>query len=279
MAAGEARSREWTAGDYTVEKSISDSCCVHVLLCKEKATGRPLVVKQVSLANLAPKEQHDNFQRKTAFLSQLHHENIVGYLGSFLEGGFFHKVMEFVDGGDLADRISAAGTVPFPEDQICNWFAHVCSAIKHLHDRQLTYGNGMPGNILIAKSGLVKLGGFRVERTSEHADRRPEIPTIRHYSPEICQGKPHGITSDIWGLGCLLYEMCTFKPPFMAVTLGGLVLKIMRGKLEPIPAQYSQSLQVLITRLLEKNPDKRPSVNEILGMDFIAARSGQMVEK
>ena len=83
-------------------------------------------------------------------------------------------------------------------------------------------------------------------------------------SPEVCQSKPYTYTSDVWALGCILYELCTLKHAFSSENLLGLVFKIVQEKQEPIPTFYSEEITELITVMLNKDERRRPQVHQIL---------------
>lgn len=88
-------------------------------------------------------------------------------------------------------------------------------------------------------------------------------------SPEVCQNKPYTYKSDVWALGCVLYELCTLKHAFNAENLLGLVFKIVQDKQDPIPEIYSADLRNLVSSLLNKNVQERPNVIDILKMPFV----------
>ncbi|XP_035746772.1 serine/threonine-protein kinase Nek1 isoform X5 [Egretta garzetta] len=98
------------------------------------------------------------------------------------------------------------------------------------------------------------------------------IGTPYYLSPEICQNKPYNNKSDIWALGCVLYEMCTLKHAFEAGNMKNLVLKIISGPFPPVSMHYSYDLRNLLSQLFKRNPRNRPSVNSILEKNFIAKR-------
>jgi NIMA (never in mitosis gene a)-related kinase len=88
-------------------------------------------------------------------------------------------------------------------------------------------------------------------------------------SPEVCQNKPYTYKSDVWALGCVLYELCTLKHAFNAENLLGLVFKIVQDKQDPLPEMYSDDLKALVTILLNKSDLERPNVLDILKMPFV----------
>jgi NIMA (never in mitosis gene a)-related kinase len=83
--------------------------------------------------------------------------------------------------------------------------------------------------------------------------------TPYYASPEVWQDKPYGAKSDMWSLGCVIYEMAALKPPFTATDLSGLCKKICAGYFNRIPASYSNDLAKVISSLLKINPNERPS--------------------
>jgi NIMA (never in mitosis gene a)-related kinase len=104
------------------------------------------------------------------------------------------------------------------------------------------------------------------------------VGTPYYLSPEICQGKPYNHKSDVWSLGCILYELCTLKHAFDAQNLKLLVLKIIRGTYPPIPNIYSPELRALVASMIQKEPRLRPSVNDVLALPLIQQRIGQYLE-
>ena len=120
----------------------------------------------------------------------------------------------------------------------------------------------------------MQLGDFGIARvlnsTVELA--RTCIGTPYYLSPEICENKPYNNKSDIWALGCVLYELCTLKHAFEAGNMKNLVLKIISGSFPPVSPHYSYDLRSLLSQLFKRNPRDRPSVNSILEKGFIAKR-------
>ncbi|XP_072575815.1 serine/threonine-protein kinase Nek1 isoform X25 [Vulpes vulpes] len=182
--------------------------------------------------------------------------------------------MDYCEGGDLFKRINAQKGILFQEDQILDWFVQICLALKHVHDRKILHRDIKSQNIFLTKDGTVQLGDFGIARvlnsTVELA--RTCIGTPYYLSPEICENKPYNNKSDIWALGCVLYEMCTLKHAFEAGNMKNLVLKIISGSFPPVSLHYSYDLRNLLSQLFKRNPRDRPSVNSILEKGFIAKR-------
>lgn len=98
------------------------------------------------------------------------------------------------------------------------------------------------------------------------------VGTPYYLSPELCEEKPYNNKSDIWSLGCVLYELCTLRHPFEAMNQGALALKILRAQYNPIPATYSRSLKDMVDKLLTKDYRVRPDIEQILRYDCMTEK-------
>ncbi|CAH1777895.1 unnamed protein product [Owenia fusiformis] len=258
---------------YQRIKKIGEGSFGKALLVRHKENGKQFVIKEINISKMGRKEREDS-RKEVAVLAQMNHPNIVFYRESFEEAGNLHIVMDFCEGGDLYGRMNKQRGVLFPEDTILDWFVQICLSIKHIHDRKILHRDIKTQNIFLTKHGVVKLGDFGIAKvlnsTVELA--RTCIGTPYYLSPEICENRPYNNKSDIWSLGCVLYELATLKHAFEAGNMKNLVLKIIRGSFPPVPPRYSYELRNLIAALLKRNPRDRPSVNSILKKNFIQAR-------
>jgi NIMA (never in mitosis gene a)-related kinase len=220
------------------------------------------------------KKERDESRKEVAVLSQMKHPNIVSYSESFEEGGNLYIVMDYCDGGDLYKKINDQKGKAFTEDQIMDWFVQLCLAVKHVHDRKILHRDIKSQNIFLTKTGIVKLGDFGIARVLKNTVElaRTCIGTPYYLSPEICENRPYNNKSDIWALGCVLYELATLKHAFEAGNMRNLVLKIIRGSFPPVSAKYSRDLRNLIDMMLRRNPRDRPSVNAVLRMPLMKSR-------
>ncbi|XP_032297999.1 serine/threonine-protein kinase Nek5 isoform X2 [Coturnix japonica] len=180
--------------------------------------------------------------------------------------------MEYCDGGDLMKRIIMQHGVLFEEDQILSWFVQISLGLKHIHDRKILHRDIKSQNIFLSSNGKVaKLGDFGIARqlndTAEFAYTC--VGTPYYLSPEICENRPYNNKTDVWSLGCVLYELCALKHPFEGNSLHQLVLKICRGYFHPVSPNYSYDLRMLISQLFKTSPRDRPSINSILRKPFL----------
>ncbi|XP_057608438.1 serine/threonine-protein kinase Nek1 isoform X10 [Chionomys nivalis] len=258
---------------YVRLQKIGEGSFGKAVLVKSTEDGRHYVIKEINISRMSGKERQES-RREVAVLANMKHPNIVQYKESFEENGSLYIVMDYCEGGDLFKRINAQKGALFQEDQILDWFVQICLALKHVHDRKILHRDIKSQNIFLTKDGTVQLGDFGIARvlnsTVELA--RTCIGTPYYLSPEICENKPYNNKSDIWALGCVLYELCTLKHAFEAGNMKNLVLKIISGSFPPVSLHYSYELRSLLSQLFKRNPRDRPSVNSILEKGFIAKR-------
>jgi NIMA (never in mitosis gene a)-related kinase len=124
--------------------------------------------------------------------------------------------------------------------------------------------------VFLDEHNAVKLGDFGLSKILQSHDfASTYVGTPYYMSPEICAAERYSLYSDIWSLGCLLYELCAKEPPFNARTHIELFHKIKAGRVSPIPPVYSSELQKVITTCLQVNPNARPSTADLLNLPVV----------
>lgn len=224
------------------------------------------VLKEICIRD---EKQREAARQEGRLLSQLNHANIIRYFDSF-ESPITDNlclVMEYCPGGDVAAVIRQRRGVPFAEQQILSWFQQLISALDYLHKRKILHRDIKTGNIFVTANLVVlKLGDFGVakvlERTGQMA--RTCVGTPGYLSPEICGNRQYNSKSDIWSLGCVLYQLMTLRPPFTGRNMNQLLISILRGHFPPMPARYSYELRHTVATMLRKNPEDRPSADALL---------------
>ncbi|XP_058132746.1 serine/threonine-protein kinase Nek5 isoform X3 [Dasypus novemcinctus] len=256
---------------YDVIKTIGEGAFGKAYLAKAKSDGKHCVIKEINFAKM-PIEEKEASKKEVILLARMKHPNIVTFFNSFQENKRLFIVMEYCDGGDLMKRINRQRGVLFSEDQILAWFVQISLGLKHIHDRKILHRDIKSQNIFLSKNGMVaKLGDFGIARVLNNSMElaRTCVGTPYYLSPEICQNKPYNNKTDIWSLGCVLYELCTLKHPFEGNSLHQLVLKICQAHFAPISPRFSCDLQSLIYQLFKVSPRDRPSINSILKRPFL----------
>ncbi|CAH8856746.1 unnamed protein product [Trichobilharzia szidati] len=175
-------------------------------------------------------KEREEARKEVSVLSKMNHPNIVQYCDSFEESGWLYIIMEYCDQGDLYTKINKQNGVLMPETLILDYFVQISLALKHIHDRMILHRDIKTQNVFLTSKGRLKLGDFGIAKVLNHTLdlARTCIGTPYYLSPEICENKPYDHKSDIWALGCVLYEMTTLKHAFEAGNMKNLVLKIIR---------------------------------------------------
>ncbi|KFQ41639.1 Serine/threonine-protein kinase Nek5, partial [Nestor notabilis] len=269
--------------EYEIIKKIGEGSFGKIFLAKGKVDNEQCVIKEIDLSKLPVKEKEAS-QKEVILLAKMKHANIVTFYASLQEKNKLYIVMEYCDGGDLMKRINMQHGVLFDEDQILSWFVQISLGLKHIHDKKILHRDVKAQNIFLSNNGEVaKLGDFGIARqlnsTMEFAHTC--VGTPYYLSPEICENQPYNNKTDIWSLGCVLYELCALKHPeyllssfyclikFEGNSLHQLVLKICRGRFHPVSPNYSYDLRILISQLFKISPRDRPSINSILRKPFL----------
>lgn len=130
--------------------------------------------------------------------------------------------------------------------------------LQSLHNKKCFHRDLKSANVFLNKDGTVKLGDLNVSKVAKMGLAYTQTGTPYYASPEVWQDKPYDFKSDIWSLGCVIYEMATLKPPFTDTSMQGLCRKVMKGAYPSIPKRYSADLGSMISSLLKVNASLRP---------------------
>jgi NIMA (never in mitosis gene a)-related kinase len=248
----------------------------------DKDKDTKAIVKMIDISR-ASKSEKDDALKESQVLSSLKHPYIVRYRESFHEDGWLCIVMDYAEGGDLSDKLKktrAAGKT-IPQDQVLRWFTQSILALKYIHDMHILHRDLKSGNFFLSKSGNIKMGDFGIAKVLEctAACAQTQIGTPYYLSPEICKGKPYAWSSDIWSMGCILYEMCARKVPFDAPDLRQLIQKITKGPAPEVPSEYSVAMRNLCKELLDLDPVKRPPAADILKKPVVQEMVRRMLDE
>lgn len=270
--AGERMNSALAKQGYTQLRKVGEGSFGAAILVQHRDDNVKAIVKVIDISR-ASRQEKDDALKESRVLSSLKHPYIVRYRENFLEDGWLCIAMDYCEGGDLSDRIKKTKqqNKSFPEEQIVRWFTQGILALKYIHDLHILHRDLKSGNFFLSKSGNMKLGDFGISKVLEctAAVAQTQIGTPYYLSPEICQGRPYAWGSDIWAMGCILYEMCAKGVPFDAPDLKSLIQRITRGPAPEVPGNYSQSLQALVRTCLSRDAAQRPPAADILKMPII----------
>lgn len=177
--------------------------------------------------------------------------------------------MEFADDGDLYQKIlkQQRANQLVDEKEIWRVLIEMTRALKILHEKKIFHRDLKSANVFLNRNGTSKLGDLNVSKVAKKGLLYTQTGTPYYASPEVWKDQPYDSKSDIWSLGCVIYEMTTLKPPFRAQDMNGLYKKVLKGAYPEIPKKYTKDLADVIMRMLSVEPRLRPSCETILEMD------------
>ena len=261
--------------DFIIGKIIGKGAFGSVSLVTRKNDGKIYAMKRVNIGKLNNKEKESSLN-EIRILASLSHPNIIGYKEAFFDESTntLNIVMEFADEGDLEKKIknNLKKRLNFEEDTIWRWIIQLLKGIKYLHDNRIMHRDLKCANIFLMKNGLLKLGDLNVSKFSKIGMANTQTGTPYYCSPEIWKGNSYDYKSDIWSLGCIIYEICSLRPPFRGTSLKGLMNNVLNGNYPPIPSNYSKELSLLISKMLVIEPNKRASANELLKDEIVVSK-------
>ena len=126
--------------------------------------------------------------------------------------------------------------------------------LQALHEKKIIHRDIKCANVFLTKEGMVKLGDLNVSKVAKMGILKTQTGTPYYASPEVWQDKPYDNKSDIWSLGCVLYELVALNPPFTAKDMKGLYQRVMKGVYPKIPPHYSSDLSAILAQLLQVDP-------------------------
>ncbi|KAL0978526.1 hypothetical protein UPYG_G00171700 [Umbra pygmaea] len=266
--------------DYLFIRVVGKGSYGEVHLVKHKTDRKQYVIKKLNLSTSSKRERRAA-EQEAQLLSRLQHPNIVTYRESW-EGGDCQLfiVMGFCEGGDLYHRLKQQKGELLPERQVVEWFVQIAMALQYLHDKCILHRDLKTQNIFLTKTNIIKVGDLGIARVLENQNDMAStlIGTPYYMSPELFSNKPYNHKSDVWALGCCVYEMSTLKHAFNAKDMNSLVYRIVEGKLPQMPSKYDPQLGDLIKSMLCKRPEDRPDVKLILRQPYIKRQISLFLE-
>ncbi len=262
-------------GPYTLDSLLGVGGMGEVYRARDSRLGRDVAIKILPAAFAGDRDRLARFKREAQVLASLNHPNIASIYGFESEGGVEALVLELVEGPTLADRIAAGAFSPGEALAIAH---QIADALAAAHDAAVVHRDLKPANVKVRDDGVVKVLDFGLAKITEGSRSggrtAMESPTITtpamtaagiilgtaaYMSPEQAKGKAADHRSDIWGFGCVLYEMLTGRRAFQGEDVGDTLAAVLRSEPDwsALPAGTPATVQRGLRRCLEKDPARR----------------------
>ena len=261
--------------DFQILSKLGEGAYSTVYKVKRLVDGNVYALKKVKLLNLSEKEK-SNALNEVRILASIKSHFVISYKEAFFDekDSTLGIVMEYADRGDLYQKIveHKKSAMFFEESDIWRIFIQLVKGLKALHELKILHRDLKSANVFLLSDGSAKLGDLNVSKVARRGLGYTQTGTPYYASPEVWKDQPYNNKSDIWSLGCVLYEMITLRPPFRAQNMEGLYNKVIKGQFNKIPDRFSNDLFEVIKLLLQIIPDARPSCEEILKHPIIQKR-------
>ncbi|XP_054134157.1 mitogen-activated protein kinase kinase kinase 19 [Melozone crissalis] len=264
----------WTRGEVLGKGAYG------TVYCGLTSQGQLIAVKQVALDTsdqLTTEKEYQKFHEEVDLLKTLKHVNIVTYLGTCLEDNILSIFMEFVPGGSISSILNRFG--PLPEVVLRKYTKQILQGVAYLHDNRVVHRDIKGNNVMLVPTGVIKLIDFgcarRLARASLGGTRGEPLRSVHGtpywMAPEVISDSGYGRKSDIWSVGCTVFEMATGKPPLASMDRVAAMFYIgaCRGLMPALPDRFSSAAVEFVHACLTRDQHERPSALQLLDHPFV----------
>ncbi|KAL5013144.1 hypothetical protein ScPMuIL_007414 [Solemya velum] len=260
--------RNFSMCDFTVHEKIGSGVFGEVFKVKLADTQEEYALKKINLQKFNAEKEQIYPRREEKIHKSLLHERIVAFKCSFIDQNYLCLVLELCRGGNLSQYIQRND----PCVKIKSFFKftkQICDGLEYIHSKDILHRDLKPQNIFLTERKTIKIGDLGVARLLEDPKCRSiltvGIGTPYYMSPELMNGQEYNKQTDVWSMGCTLYEMATREHAFEASTIADLKAKVSSGmiptKLDQ--SEYPSEIKQLISQMIQTDQNKRPSVQKI----------------
>ncbi|GAB7030038.1 serine/threonine-protein kinase [Streptomyces sp. NPDC021749] len=256
------------AGRYRLRDTVGRGAMGEVWRAFDETLGRPVAVKLL-LPHDSDPTAPSRFRLEAQTAGRLSHPHVVGVLDFGEHEDRLFLVMELVDGGSLADLLPVSG--PLPAEHVARIAAQAAVGLAAAHRQGIVHRDIKPANLLLGADGTLKIGDFGIARFLDDPGAALTatgqiVGTSLYLAPERALGRTAGPPSDVYSLGCVLYQLLTGRPPFQADT----ALAVLHQHLDaaPVPprqlgADLPPAFESYLLGLLAKDPENRATAEEV----------------
>ena len=260
--------------NFELGRELGKGAFGSVRLVTRKEDKKVYAMKSVFIGKLDNKEKEAALN-EVRILASLSHPNIIGYKEAFYDekSRTLNIVMEYADDGDISHKIkeNLKRRLRFDESTLWEWIIQLLEGLKYLHDNKIMHRDLKCANIFLMKNGQLKIGDLNVSKLAKNNMAHTQTGTPFYLSPEIWKDLPYDYKCDIWSVGCIIYELCTSRPPFRGTSMKELSHNVLTGYYLPISG-FSNDMREIIAKMLVVDPKRRASTDELLNCEIIKKR-------
>lgn len=277
---GSNGTRSASLADFKQVSLLGEGAYSAVYKVLRLADRETYALKKVKLPALSEKEKQ-NALNEVRLLASVRNDHVIAYKEAFFDERTrcLCIVQEFAADGDLFQQVARCQKerTHIREADVWRYLFGMCRGLKALHDIRILHRDLKCANVFLGAVDpdspgspiTAKLGDFNVSKVAKRGLCMTQTGTPYYASPEVWRDMPYDAKSDLWSLGCVLYECAALRPPFRAEDMEGLYRKVLRGQYPRIPTHYGQDLAEVIALLLQVNPRHRPSVDQVLQLPAV----------
>jgi len=245
---------------YRIKETIGEGGMAIVYLAFDMVTKREVAIKMIREETMKNPVNLSRFEREARAAASLNHQNVVRVINLGTYEGRPFMVNELVKGQTLKDVLKERGKFTFLE--ACDIMYQLCSAVLHAHQHNVIHRDIKPENVFITQDGTIKLGDFGIATFQDNNARVTKsevvVGSVHYLAPELSQGSPATIQSDIYSLGITFFELITGKVPFDDQSPVSVALKHIKEKF-PSAKKYNPKTPMIIDKIIQKSCAKSPS--------------------
>ena len=274
------------AEKYELIEIIGQGMYGKVYKALNKYENKYYAIKTLNFQNISQKERL-NIEIEINLLQELKHPNIVLYKESYIDKNQnLNIVTTFCEGGDLYQKIFKSQKNYFQEKEIINALIQLLLGLSYIHDKKIVHRDIKTKNIFIQNKHTLRIGDFGIAKifnsnnnsNNKNTNLNKMVGTPLYMAPECFkQNKKYSYKSDIWSLGCCIYEMCNLKHAFEGQFFPAVSIKISEGKRLPLNKIYSTELRNIIDSMLNLNPRNRPTIASLIEKTFLKKYVGEYI--
>jgi NIMA (never in mitosis gene a)-related kinase len=257
--------------NYEIVKPLGKGKFSIVYMAKRLTDNSMCALKKINIFDMMVPKQREKCLKEVRLLQSLDHPNIVNFKDSFIDNNELLIIVEWAEKGDLKRLIRRAASmnVTFRDTEIWEYSRQLASALEHMHQKRIMHRDLKPANIFVSMDGSLKLGDLGLGRffSSQTLEAFSKVGTPLYMSPEVLRGAGYDMRSDVWSLGCVLYELAMLRSPFKSeqqLSLYDLFVRISKGEYPPLPETISSEFREVVGWMLALDPEKRLHCAQVL---------------